>query len=169
MFSGAEKTSTSSYRDQAAANHVSKSRPCQGLLQARSPLRVSQLMPAGDNVLQAKGNDEVPENKTGMPDGLKTSMESMSGFDLSDVKVHYNSSQPAQLNALAYAQGSNIHIGPGQEQHLPHEAWHVVQQRQGRVQATMQLRESVPVNDDPGLEKEADIMGQKAIQAMTNS
>ena len=34
------------------------------------------------------------------------------------VKVHYNSSQPAQLNALAYAQGSDIHIGPGQEKHL---------------------------------------------------
>jgi len=100
-----------------------------------------------------------------MPDGLKTNMESMSGFDLSDVKVHYNSTQPAQLNALAYAQGSDIHIGPGQEQHLPHEAWHVVQQRQGRVQPTLQLRESVPVNDDQGLEKEADVMGQKAITA----
>jgi Domain of unknown function (DUF4157) len=47
--------------------------------------------------------------------------------------------QPAQLNALAYAQGNDIHLGPGQEQHLPHEARHVVQQRQGRVQATMQM------------------------------
>jgi hypothetical protein len=194
MFSGGEKTSSSSYRDQAAANNLSITRPYQGLLQARPAQRALQPVQTGDNVLQAKGNDMVqamgedpvkaqendgpetiqrvafqaPENKTGMPDGLKTSMESMSGFDLSDVKVHYNSSQPAQLNALAYAQGSDIHIGPGQEQHLPHEAWHVVQQRQGRVQPTMQLRESVPVNDDPGLEKEADMMGQKAVQAMTN-
>jgi hypothetical protein len=129
----------------------------------------SQLKSAGPETVQrvafqAPGVAREAENKTGMPDGLKTSMESMSGFDLSDVKVHYNSSQPAQLNALAYAQGSDIHIGPGQEQHLPHEAWHVVQQRQGRVLPTMQLRESVPVNDDPGLEKEADMMGQKAIQ-----
>ncbi|MEL6127089.1 MAG: DUF4157 domain-containing protein, partial [Pseudomonadota bacterium] len=37
---------------------------------------------------------------------------------------------------MAYAQGSNIHLGPGQDQHLPHEAWHVVQQRQGRVPTT---------------------------------
>ena len=156
MFSGGEKISSSSYRNQAAANNLSVTRPYQGLQAKRKA------------VVQAKENDLVQENKTGMPDGLKTSMESMSGFDLSDVKVHYNSSQPAQLNALAYAQGSDIHIGPGQEQHLPHEAWHVVQQRQGRVQPTMQLRESVPVNDDPGLEKEADMMGQKAIQAMAN-
>jgi hypothetical protein len=27
---------------------------------------------------------------------------------------------------------------PGQEQHLPHEAWHVVQQKQGRVKPTGQ-------------------------------
>jgi hypothetical protein len=79
------------------------------------------------------------------------------------VKVHYNSSQPAQLNALAYAQGTDIHVAPGQEQHLPHEAWHVVQQAQGRVKPTMQMKDGVPVNDDVGLEREADVMGQKAL------
>jgi hypothetical protein len=101
-------------------------------------------------------------NRTGMPDHLKAGIESMSGLSMDNVKVHYGSSQPAQLNALAYAQGSDIHIAPGQEHHLPHEAWHVVQQAQGRVQPTMQLNEGVPVNDDAGLEKEADVMGEKA-------
>ena len=71
-------------------------------------------------------------------------------MSMDDVKVHYNSSQPAQLNALAYTQGSDIHVAPGQEQHLPHEAWHVVQQAQGRVQPTMQMKDGVPVNDDGG-------------------
>ena len=80
------------------------------------------------------------------------------------VNVHYNSEQPAQLNALAYAQGTDIHVGPGQEQHLPHEAWHVVQQAQGRVKPTTQLKEGVPVNDDIGLEAEADAMGKKALK-----
>lgn len=47
--------------------------------------------------------------------------------------VRNDSEQPAQLQALAYAQGADIHIGSGQEQHLPHEAWHTVQQKQGRV------------------------------------
>jgi len=71
-------------------------------------------------------------NNTGLPDALKTGVENMSGYSMDDVKVHYNSSAPAKLNALAYAKGTDIHIGPGHEKHLPHEAWHVVQQKQGR-------------------------------------
>ena len=102
-------------------------------------------------------------NRTGMPDGLKSGIESMSGLDLSDVRVHADSSAPAQINALAYAQGNDIHLASGQEQHLPHEAWHVVQQRQGRVQPTLQLA-GVGVNDDVALEAEADVMGAKALQ-----
>lgn len=103
-------------------------------------------------------------NKTGMPDNLKSGLESMSGFDLSNVRVHYNSDEPAKLQAHAYAQGNDIHLGPGQEKHLPHEGWHVVQQRQGRVQPTKQLKEAA-INDDSALEKEADVMGGKAFDA----
>ena len=110
-------------------------------------------------------------NNTGLPDYLKTNMESMSGISLADVKVHFNSSKPAQLHAHAYAQGTDIHVAPGQEKHLPHEAWHVVQQKQGRVQATTQLRQTttplqneIPINDDAILEKEADVMGEYANQ-----
>lgn len=103
------------------------------------------------------------ENKTGMPDQLKSGIESLSGIDMSDVKVHFNSSQPAQLQAHAFAQGNQIHLEPGQEKHLPHEAWHVVQQKQGRVKPTKQLKGKVSINDDVGLEKEADMMGGKAM------
>jgi len=106
----------------------------------------------------------VTENRTGMPDRLKTGVEALSGMDLSDVRVHRNSDKPAQLNALAYAQGNEIHLGPGQEQHLQHEAWHVVQQRQGRVRPTVQMA-GVQVNDEEGLEREADLMGGRAMQA----
>lgn len=105
----------------------------------------------------------APPNRTGLPDALKTGIESLSGMDMSGVRVHANSSEPRQLNALAYAQGSDIHLGPGQEKHLPHEAWHLVQQRQGRVQPTTRVG-GVNVNDDAGLEKEADTMGAKALQ-----
>jgi|GEM_PF-4318765 len=103
------------------------------------------------------------ENRTGLPDNLKAGVESLSGHSLDDVRVHYNSARPAELQAHAYAQGTDIHVAPGQEQHLPHEAWHVVQQAQGRVQPTMQLK-GVGVNDDAGLEKEADVMGARAVQ-----
>ena len=104
-------------------------------------------------------------NNTGLPDNLKSGIEQLGGLDMSDVKVHYNSPKPAQLQAHAYAQGTDIHISPGQEQHLPHEAWHMVQQKQGRVKATVQLKTGVPVNDDAGLEHEADVMGRRSLQS----
>ncbi len=112
---------------------------------------------------QLQAEPAAKPNNTGLPDNLKSGIESLSGISMDGVKVHYNSPQPAQLNALAYAQGTDIHVAPGQEQHLPHEAWHVVQQAQGRVQPTMQMKAGVPVNDDPGLEHEADVMGDKAL------
>ena len=105
------------------------------------------------------------KNTTGLPDKVKTNTEKLSGgTSLSDVKVHYNSDKPAQLHAHAYAQGTDIHVAPGQEKHVPHEAWHVVQQKQGRVKATTQMKGKIPINDDAGLEKEADEMGAKAVQ-----
>lgn len=112
---------------------------------------------------------EEKPNKTGMPDNLKSGVESLSGMAMDDVRVHYNSAQPSQLNALAYAQGNDIHVGSGQEKHLPHEAWHVVQQAQGRVKPTMQMKSGVSVNDDAGLEQEADVMGAKALQTKPES
>jgi hypothetical protein len=115
---------------------------------------------------QPEAESPRPPNRNGLPDGLKTGIESLSGMAMDHVRVHYNSSQPAQLNALAYAQGSDIHLAPGQERHLPHEAWHVVQQAQGRVRPTMQMKGGVPVNDDAELEQEADAMGQQALMAL---
>jgi hypothetical protein len=105
---------------------------------------------------------EEQPNNTGLPNQLKAGIESLSGMSLDHVKVHHNSDKPAQLNAHAFAQGSDIHVGPGQEQHLPHEAWHVVQQAQGRVQPTQDVG-GVAVNDDVGLESEADSMGAQAL------
>lgn len=100
-------------------------------------------------------------NTTGLPDTLKAGIENLSGLSLDDVQVHYNSSEPAQLQALAYTQGTEIHVGPGQERHLAHEAWHVVQQKQGRVKPTWQAK-GVAINDEEELEREADVMGKTA-------
>jgi hypothetical protein len=99
---------------------------------------------------------------TGLPAQLKSGIESLSGVSLEGVQVHYNSSKPAQLNASAYAQGKNIYLSPGHEQDLPHEAWHVVQQAQGRVRHT-KTKHDVPINDEDTLEREADLMGPKAL------
>jgi len=121
-----------------------------------------------EELIQGKFGEEEPlqakkENNTGLPDNLKAGVEGLSGMDMSDVKVHYNSSKPADVGALAYAQGTDIHVAPGQEQHLPHEAWHVVQQSEGRVKPTAQMA-GMAVNDDVSLESEADVMGAKALQ-----
>jgi hypothetical protein len=127
--------------------------------------------PEDEDELQFKAEEPVQkqENKTGLPDDLKAGVENLSGMAMDDVRVHYNSGKPAQLNAYAYTQGSEIHVAPGQEKHLPHEAWHVVQQKQGRVQPTMQMAGGVAVNDDKGLEEEADGMGEQARQEIAHT
>lgn len=107
-------------------------------------------------------------NKNGLPAHLKTGIENLSSYSMEDVRVHYNSDKPAQLQAYAYTQGTEIHVAPGQEKHLPHEAWHVVQQKQGRVKPTMQMIGGFNINDDARLEKEADVMGNKALQYKNN-
>jgi hypothetical protein len=117
------------------------------------------------DTLQQAAPESGSSNTTsagGLPDNLRINMESMSGIALDSVRVHRNSDKPAQMQALAYAQGRDIHLGPGQEKHLPHEAWHVVQQAQGRVQPTMKMKDGMPINDNSGLEHEANAMGAKA-------
>ena len=99
-------------------------------------------------------------NRTGLPDRLKADMEAGSGLPMDDVRVHLNSPKPARVRARAYAQGTDIHLGPGQERHLPHEAWHVVQQAQGRVRATTRIG-GIGVNTEPALEREADRMAAR--------
>ena len=99
-------------------------------------------------------------NRGGLPAKLRAGVEALSGLFMGDVRVHRNSPEPAKLGALAYTRGTDIHLGPGQEQHLPHEAWHVVQQKQGRVHATTQFK-GVAINDDAKLEQEADQMSAK--------
>lgn len=99
----------------------------------------------------------------GMPTHLAQGIEKLSGVPMNDVRVHYNSPKPQALQAHAYAQGRDIHLAGGQEKHLPHEAWHVVQQAQGRVKPTTQLNGSA-INDSPSLEHEADVMGRLALK-----
>ena len=92
------------------------------------------------NSMQEPGSPQRPiktsashRSRQGLPDNLKTGMENLSGYSMDDVKVHRNSDKPA------FAQGTDIHPGPDQEKHLPQTAWHVVQQKQGRVKPTRQM------------------------------
>jgi uncharacterized protein DUF4157 len=128
------------------------------------PANAIQRKTEEEESLQAKlETDGKAENKTGLPANLKAGIERLSGMAMDDVRVHYNSSAPARVQALAYTQGTNIHLGPNQERHLPHEAWHVVQQKQGRVKPTLQAK-GVAINDDQALEREAGELGARSLQ-----
>lgn len=56
------------------------------------------------------------------------------GPGLEGVRVH--NSTPNNNSALAYTQGTSVHISQGaQTQILPHEAWHVVQGNTRQIEA----------------------------------
>ena len=130
-------------------------------LQAKQAAQLQSM--ADDHSSRQQHPVQKKENNTGLPDNLKSGIENLSDYLMDDVRVHYNSDKPAQLQAHAYAQGTDIHLASSQEKQLPHEAWHVVQQKQGRVKPTMQKKGKVNINDDTALEKEADMMGAKAL------
>jgi hypothetical protein len=63
------------------------------------------------------------------------SQQAFGGDDMSGVQAHTNSgatAASAAVGAHAYAQGGNVHLGGAQADTLPHEAWHVVQQAEGK-------------------------------------
>lgn len=97
----------------------------------------------------------------GLPTGLRAGIEGLSGLSMDDVRVHYNSAEPSKVDAAAYTAHTDIHVAPGEERHLAHEAWHVVQQKQGRVREGTRVG-GVPINTDHSLEHEADRMGERA-------
>jgi hypothetical protein len=167
LLSGIRSTSTAQQIPVQRQKSQEDEEPLQGKFESKPEKETCSSCYTSSIVQRQELEKEEPlqtkkENNTGMPDNLKAGVESLSGIDMSDVRVHYNSSKPAEVGALAYAQGTNIHVAPGQERHLPHEAWHLVQQAQGRVKPTMQMKNTA-VNDDVGLETEADMMGAEAL------
>jgi hypothetical protein len=108
--------------------------------------------------LQRHGNGEP------LPADLQAGLQQLSGEDVSSVNVFYDSPEPARYQAHAVTQGRDIHVAPGREGDVPHEAWHAVQQLQDRVKPTFDMG-GVPVNDSPTLENEADRMGARALRA----
>lgn len=107
-----------------------------------------------------KKKDEQERGKanTGIPVQLKRKMEQSTGVSFEDVRVHYNSDKPEQLDALAYTKGSDVYLGQGQERHLPHELGHVVQQKLGYVHAESRHASGERLNSNPALERQADLI-----------
>lgn len=114
---------------------------------------------------QRKSDDT--SNFTGIPSPMKEEYEQKSGFSFDDVRVHYNSDKPSKLQALAYTQGNQVYIAPGQEKHLGHELGHVIQQKQGIVKPNSFIN-GLPLNNDQSLEKQADIVQTKSVFSLYN-
>lgn len=127
------------------------------------------LQRAADRSPQTQGavQMQATADRSSTVSSLASRMQRMSGIDLSDVRVHYDSPKPRELQAHAFTKGPDIYLGPGQQQHLAHEMWHAVQQKQGRVAATRQLK-GESINDSDALEREADVMGARALSRTDN-
>jgi hypothetical protein len=119
---------------------------------------------------KASGGSAAKAAGQKLPDGVRAKMEGALGADFSNVTVH-EGPEAGELGAHAFAQGNEVHFAPGQydpespkgQKVLGHELQHVVQQRHGRVADPQGFGGGgVAVNDDPGLEAEADVMGDKA-------
>lgn len=125
-------------------------------------------------VFQLKTESNPSDNPNSKNEGnsgnaVMQKMENAFQTDFSNVQVHQNSKEATNIGAHAFASGNDVHFAPGQynpntqkgQELLGHELTHVVQQRQGRVQPTVQGK-GLAINDDAGLEKEADDLGAKA-------
>lgn len=104
-----------------------------------------------NNVHLMPHSDAPSSQGNPLPANLQHNLESAHGVNLSDVKVHVGH-EATLIGAKAFTQGSDIHLAPGQEQHLPHEAWHVAQQKQGRVESSTLAEGLVEVREEQSFE-----------------
>jgi DNA ligase-1 len=106
-----------------------------------TPVKVSVAKPKGRRKQEAApvNNDASLEAEAdamgaaALSPALESGIEALSGVSMGGVQVHTDSLEPASVHAEAFANGSEIHSGPGQEGHLPHEACLVVQPAQQHV------------------------------------
>lgn len=102
-------------------------------------------------------------NLTGIPTQMKLDFEQHSGLSFDDVRVHYGSEKPERVQALAYTQGTDVYLGPGQERCLPHELGHIIQQKSRAIPVTQQWN-GLPFNADPAMEAQADAFASGALR-----
>ncbi|WP_428268605.1 DUF4157 domain-containing protein [Haliangium sp.] len=146
-----------------------------GLADARAPGEALMSIQRKATAAAMSAPRSLPASGPGkaMPKDVRAKMEGAFGTDFSGVRIHEGPRATA-LGALAYTQGTNIHFAPGQYQPhsqpgqelLGHELTHVVQQAQGQVRATRQMK-GIGVNDEGRLERAADAMGRRAASAPT--
>ncbi len=129
----------------------------------------SFVKPKGDANSFSKPTTSGKQNKS-LPSKLQSNMETSLGQDFSNVGIHTNSQKAVQMKAKAFTQSEQIHFAPGEfnpgstsgQNLIGHEFTHIAQQRAGVVKPTKALKKGEMINDDRGLESEADNFGRKA-------
>jgi hypothetical protein len=109
----------------------------------------------------------MPAISTILSGEIKAAAEAFFSTELSDVELHFDR-LPAALDAVAFARGNHVHLDAEPSgvfsrrdlEILGHELTHVIQQRQGRVEANLTIH-GIPANQDPALEAEAEEMGRR--------
>lgn len=155
----------------AAAVRVRGDRVTQAKIDAENSIENSAENGAENSIENSAGRDALPGSGAFMPAPVQAKMERAFGVDFSSVRVH-EGPDAGERGAHAFTQGEHIHFAPGRyhptshegQELLGHELAHVVQQRAGRVAVPQAKRESgaAPINADPALEAEADLMGARA-------
>ncbi|MDZ8236149.1 MAG: DUF4157 domain-containing protein [Nostoc sp. ChiQUE01a] len=111
-----------------------------------------------------------PSGGQHLPQPVQDKMQMSLNTDFSDVRIHTDG-QAEKLGSQAFASGNNLHFAQGKyDPHsksgqalIGHELTHVVQQRQGRVNAPNQPGGgNATVVQDEALETEADMLGDRA-------
>jgi hypothetical protein len=104
----------------------------------------------------------------GVPDGIRTKVESATGSDLSGVRVHQDAESDTlnrELTAKAFTTGSDIFLrsdaSSGDSQLMAHELAHVVQQSSGRTSSGGSGMSAGAANDP--LEHEADQLAHEVL------
>jgi Domain of unknown function (DUF4157) len=116
-------------------------------------------------------------NQTGIPTPVLRKMEGFLGQEFSNVRVQTNSPSAVEIGAQAYTHGNQLHFAPGKfqpetatgQQLLGHELTHVVQQQQGLVKPTIQLKNGLIINKEASLESEADNYGRQIANFQGNT
>lgn len=163
------RTSGSGKQDGSAAGQLARMQAAAGnqaVLQRYRDDIAAERGSGGQTAASASGNG------ASMPPEIQAKMEHAMNADFSDVNIH-TGPQASAVGALAYTQGTDIHFAPGQykpdspagQKLLGHELAHVVQQKEGRVSPTARLATGQQLNDNPALEREADMLGAKAASA----
>ncbi|MEO8840153.1 MAG: DUF4157 domain-containing protein [Kofleriaceae bacterium] len=129
---------------------------------------------ANTAIAAAAGDQHEASGGRGLDPTIKKQMEASFGADFSAVKVHTDGAAgkaAGDINAKAFAQGSNVFFGAGQYepgskdgQHLiAHELAHVVQTG-GAASSPVQAKSSSVSSPGDGAEKLADAAADKAVK-----